>query len=120
MPNKRKYHGGRGLLNLAGHQTTAAIVAEIEDTSTWKAGHDGQGKEIKSKWQVTPYVTFQISDCTRVVSFDLGVSEEDEYENALHKVDCMLDSLKAFRKGLVTERKRYLARTKGLDETDED
>ena len=78
--------GARALLNLPGHESTAAIVAEITRPSA-----------------EYPDITLVISDCSRVIhlSFDRG-GTPDERENNLYKVDTLISVLREFRKGLVT------------------
>lgn len=86
----KKTRGGRALLNLPGHQSTAAIVAEI----------DGEGSVSY------PDYTFQISDCTRSIDLDLDFRNAEERENNLYKLDTMISVLKEFRKGVVATNKR--------------
>jgi hypothetical protein len=94
----KKMRGGRALLNLPGHQSTAAIVAEItmEGSSTY------------------PDYTLKISDCSRAVDLELDFDTADSRENNLYKIDTMLDVLKEFRKGVVAHGKR-VERAKGND-----
>ena len=91
------------MLNLPGHHSTAAIVAEIENTVV-------TGEEY-------PDACFQISDCNRSISLDFESlhryyddPREDVMANDIHKIDVMLDALKAFRKGLLVEHERIRAR----------
>lgn len=98
--NPRSYHGRREMLNRPGFQTTAAIVAEIENT---EAGLPRWGE---------PEYTLQLSDCDRSISFTLDMDTPEGRRNNLHKVDTMIRALTEFRKGLDIEQKRY-ARRKG-------
>lgn len=109
MP-KRKFHGGRALLNLPGFHSTGAIVAEIENTSKWKAGKNAEGDPL-DKWNCAPRYTLQLSDCARAINLDLDWYESSDDdgndENNLHKVDALIDALTKFRAGLAVEIERY-------------
>lgn len=100
-----KYHGRRYLLNtVPGQQTTAAIVAEIEDTSTWR------GEVLTSSYD-QPSTTLQFANCDRSISFDCSVDGKGgRYENDLKKLDLMIESLQAFRRGFKLERERHVRR----------
>ena len=100
-----KFHGRRYLLNTTpGQQTTAAVVAEIEDTSTWR------GSALTSEYE-QPLITLQFADCDRSISFDLAVGGRGgRYENDLKKLDLMIESLQAFRRGFKLERERHVRR----------
>lgn len=104
-----KCYGGRALLNSEGHHSTAAIVAEVEDTSVWPDGENGRGNEIQP-WNTEPYCMLQIANCDRSILFDLSWSTEEERENALDKVDTLVETLTAFRRGLKIEQRRYRKR----------
>lgn len=106
-------HGGRALLNPPGHQTTAAIVAEIEDTSDWKPGKDRNGEPLK-RWNIKPNYTLQISDCDRSIRFTLGWEEAEDRKASLEKVDTLLRILKDFRKGVALEQRRCEQRVLAL------
>lgn len=112
MPRRRhpNYRGGRGLLNLPGFQSTAAIVTEIEDTSHWPEGCDEDGKEFRpggAAWVRHPNYTFQIANCDRSIEFDLNMGTPEGHENNLHKLDTMIRALRAFRKALAEEQQLY-------------
>ncbi len=112
---KKKYFGKRALLNLPGNQGTAAIVAEIEDSSTW-GSKGNRGQKLESKWDcLTNDIKLSISDCSRTVELSVGIGSEKDYINSLHKVDVMIESLSGLRMGLVTERARFLERSEGLE-----
>lgn len=95
-----KVHGKRAMLNQPGYCSTAAIVAEIEDTSKRK-------KKPENDYELQPEVTLQVSDCYRSISFDFHFDEADDRKNDLHKVDVLIDALTAFREGLAIEQERY-------------
>lgn len=108
MP-KRKWHGWRGMLNLTGYQSTASMVAEIEDT----------GVRTPKGWSPhdRPAYTLQFSNCDRSIAFELDfyaptdkVAMEQDFENNLYKIDQMIEGLQAFRDGLKTEQDRYRRR----------
>lgn len=86
----RKVLGKRALLNLPGFESTAAIVAEIAEVQ--------YGLEV----------SIAISDCSRTVNltFSDDFDDDDKFANNLHKVDTMIDCLKAFRRGLMVHRRR--------------
>lgn len=83
--------GGRALLNLPGHHSTAAIVAEINTPSN-------------SERYAYAHVT--ISDCSRTISLEFSPGDESQHVNDLHKVDVMIDVLRKFRRGLVAHQKK--------------
>lgn len=117
IPKKRqKWHGGRALLNRPGFQSTAAIVAEIEDT-----GPATQGTREADK----PTYSFQLANCDRSISFMLDgfgfyvrdaeydQQIKDAMENDLYKLDVMIETLQKFRDGVALEQKRYWRRPLG-------
>lgn len=120
VKRKRKFFGKRALLNLPGEQGTAAIVAEIEDTSNWKPGTDCYGEPLKSKWRAKPQWTLSVSDCSRSIDLSIDLDSEREYENSLHKLDTIIDAVAGLRQGLVIERGRYLERIKELPKESSD
>lgn len=93
MPQNRKVTGARAMLNLPGHHSTGAIAAEV-----WT---DGPGK-------YDTHAFVQISDCDRKITLDFSPSDPDAHENDLYKVDTLIASLRAFRRGLVAAQKRAL------------
>lgn len=111
-----KVHGTRALLNKPGYSSTAAIVAEIEDTSAREVGKDAEGNEIKNAWQAEPEVTLQVANCDRSISFEFDWRTADGRENSLHKVDVLIDALTQFRAGLVVEQGRYIEYAKTLED----
>jgi hypothetical protein len=108
------------MLNLPGHHSTGAIVAEIEDTSRWKAGKNAEDEKLE-RWNARPHMVLQIADCTRSVSFDFDIADADARANDLYKVNTMIDALVGFRDGLIAEQERYVERIASLpvDEDDE-
>jgi hypothetical protein len=96
----QKFHGRRALLNRPGQQTTAAIVAEVEDSSTWRGTSSIYDK---------PDITLQLANCDRSISFDVSI-EDATYENDVEKIGIMIDALQKFRRGFIKERQRYLDR----------
>lgn len=112
------WHGGRALLNSDGFQSTAAIVAEIEDTSAWSDGKDRDGDDL-SAWGYTPRYTLQLSDCDRSISFDLDMDSPEGRKNDLHKIDTIIRTLRAFRTGLAAEQRRMVAREKLIEARDD-
>lgn len=98
---RKKWHGKRALLNGEGYQSTAAIVAEIEDSTGW---------ESEPSYNPVPAVTLQFANCDRSIAYDLDWGDDDSLQNSLDKVDLMIDCLRRFRKGLVKEQERYRMR----------
>lgn len=100
------------MLNLPGHQSTAALVAEIEDT--------GPANKTQSRRDHNPNYTLQISNCDRSISFEIDsfnyvYRDESEgrrasFENDLHKLDTMIDLLTRFRAGVALEQNRFARR----------
>jgi hypothetical protein len=110
-----KVHGKRSLLNPSGIESTAAIVAEVEDTSWWKPGCDEDGDPL-TKWSCEPEAQIRITDCDRAVSLIFAWSTAEQRKAAIVKVDRMVDALLAFRAGLVIEQARYVDRIASIPE----
>lgn len=111
MPEKTKrWRGGRALLNDAGFHTTAAIVAEIEDTRKWPKGKDGDGYDLNSSWRCTPETTLQITDCDRKVTFEFDWDTKEARRNSYNKVERLVKVLTKFLDALRDEQERYEAR----------
>lgn len=89
----------REFLNLAGHNGMANVVANIVKSDYGRVDDDYRNVECK----------LDFADCTRVVNMDISLDDEYSRENALYKVDVLLDVLKDFREALVKEGK-YQAR----------
>lgn len=98
------------MLNRPGYQTTAAIVAEIEDTSAWKPGKDRNGRDLSSSYGTEPLYTLQLSNCDRSISFMLEFGSPERHANNLHKLDTMISALEKFRTGLAQEHEAYECR----------
>lgn len=111
-----KVHGLRSLLNPRGICSTAAIVAEIEDTSSWKPGCDGEGRPItkENSWSSQPAVTFQIANCDRSVAFEFEWDTSEQRAAGIWKVNRMIRALEGFRAGLEVEQKRYVDRQRAV------
>jgi hypothetical protein len=97
----RKVHGGRGLLNLGGHHSTAAIVAEIDDTVDRVIGTDDE-----DGYRIQPTVTCSITDCDSKVNIEFDITTANQLENSLHKADTMIEALTALRAGMIVEHHR--------------
>lgn len=109
----RKVHGSRALLNQPGHHSTAAIVAEIEDTRDWIVGRGRGGADLQ-RYNAAPLSTFTITDCDSKVNIEVGFDSDNGLENSLHKVDTMISALRKLRRGLVLEGARYAERAKRI------
>lgn len=99
-------HGSRALLNPPGHQITAAIVAEVENTADWKPGKDREGEKL-SRWCLEPECNLRISDCDRAIGLEFEFGDAGDRAASLEKVDTLIKVLREFRKGLAVEIKRY-------------
>lgn len=86
-------------LNLPGHNGMANIVTHITK-STW-----GDDDELNRSIDVK----LDFADCSRVVTMDIETYDDYSRENAIHKVDVLIDVLSDFREALVKELK-YQAR----------
>lgn len=86
-------------LNLAGHNGMANIVANIVKNVYGR--DDGDYRHIDCK--------LDFADCNRVVNMEINLDDEYSRENALHKVDVLIDVLTEFREALENEAK-YQAR----------
>ena len=122
-----KCRGGRALLNAPPFHSTAAIVAEVEDTREWKDGHYSAMDQPldpdphAAKHELVPEVCFQISDCDRSIGFELDWIDEAGRANSLHKLDTLIDTLTEFRAAVIEEQRLYADRKAALPEApDED
>jgi hypothetical protein len=86
-------------LNLAGHNGMANIVANIIKSSYGRDNDNYRTIDCK----------LDFADCSRVVNMEINLDDEYSRENALHKVDVLIDVLTEFREALVKEGK-YQAR----------
>lgn len=96
----RKVYGGRSLLNLPGHHSTAAIVAEIDNTVNMPYDREDDGYALQ------PNITCKITDCENSVNIEFDVNTASQLENSLHKVDAMIEALTSMREGFVIEHHR--------------
>lgn len=112
----RKHHGGRAMLNKAGHYSTAAIVAEIEDTGGWPKGMVPEERDF-TRWNIQPQTILQIANCDRSIAFEIDMDDDG---NSLAKLDTLIEILTAFRKGFKIEMKRYEKRAAELGEDSDD
>lgn len=104
----KKFYGGRAMLNRPGHESTAAIVAEVRNTA-------GEPDDLDEHWVRTPEYQLQLSDCDRRVRYDLSFGDAECHRNNLHKVDTMIRLLTEFREGLAAETKLYNERKKAKE-----
>lgn len=116
----RKLYGGRSLLNLPGHHSTAAIIAEVEDTRGW-AGitRDSDDPQEATGYNIQPRITCTLSDCSGQINLEFDLGTDARIENSLHKVDSIIHHLRAFRRGLVAEDKRLRDRRERLPKSRE-
>ena len=76
----KKLYGGGSLLNLPGHESTAAIAAAFNPDMD--------------------YNSVYISDCSRQITLDITCSSKDTYENSIYKLDTLIATLTEYRKGV--------------------
>lgn len=82
----------KDFLNLPGLNSTASIVTHINRNDMNEYG-DYQRSEVH----------FSMSDCTRTIDFDIELSTEYERENAIYKVDKLIEVLSDFKMALEKE-----------------
>jgi transposase len=74
-------------LNLPGHNGMANIVAQIVGNN-----YKSDGEEYRSA-----YCKLDFADCSRVISMDIDLDDEYNRENALFKIDTLIDVLTEYR-----------------------
>jgi len=82
-------------LNLAGHNGMANIVAQIVGNEY--NNDDGLYRYAECK--------LDFADCSRVISMDIDLGDDYSRENALFKLDTMLDVLTEYRDAIEREGK---------------
>lgn len=82
-------------LNLAGHNGMANIIAQIVTNNYTR-------DDIQYR---NAYCKLDFADCSRVVSMDIDLSDEYSRENALFKIDTMIDVLVEYRDAIEREAK---------------
>lgn len=96
MENKDKViFSKREFLNLPGHHSMANIV-----TSITKERDDDVEKG--NRWVD---IHLGIADCSRTISLVIDYYTKEDRQNALHKVDTMINTLTEFREALEKELK---------------
>lgn len=83
-------------LNLAGHNGMANVVAHII-----KSNHYGNKDELYRHIDCK----LDFADCSRVVNMSIDLDDEYSRENALYKVDMLINVLTDFRVALEKEAK---------------
>jgi hypothetical protein len=97
----------RRFLNRPGHHAGAYVLASVRDTSGW----DPETED-------TPWIEFEIADCSRRVSLDFPLHSGSDRRNSLYKARLLLRTLEAFvaaleaEVGLAHERQRRARATK--------
>ncbi len=92
----------RTLLNLPDFDGGAYVRVFVEDTSGRKVGW--------RKVPPSPRLRLRVADCVNVASLEFSVESAELRENALFKVDTLLDALGKFRVGLVAEAELFAQR----------
>ena len=82
-------------LNLPGHNGMANIVAQVTARP-----YEYNGEEYRNT-----YCKLDFADCSRVISMDIELDDEYSRENALFKIDTLLDVLKEYRDAIEKEGK---------------
>ena len=57
-----------------------------------------------------PRIELELTDCTEAIHLEFVLTDAGHRENALHKVDTLLDGLTAFRAALAAEAALYAER----------
>ncbi len=112
MKDKIKHYYNRQFLNLEKHHSIALIHAYVETGEHQDNKPDLDGEII-------------IGDCGKQITLDFHVSyfDEDidaEFENALHKLDNLINCLKDFKKAYKKAGKKVLATSKKTKEKEEE
>jgi hypothetical protein len=90
----------RKRLNLPEFDGGASVRAFVEDTSR---------KRFRRR-PPEPRLRLRISDCINEIALEFGVATPEARENALFKIDTLLDALGRFRDGLAAEADLYESR----------
>lgn len=110
MENKNKViFSKREFLNLPGHHSMANIVASITN----------EREENIEKGERWIDIHLGIADCNRTISLAIDYYSKEDRDNALHKVDTLINTLTEFREALEKELKyqnRLERRRKRLEE----
>lgn len=84
----------RKFLNIQGYSANGFVCAQVEDSSNHT--------EDKHGW---PWMDIELTlaDCSRIVSFDFGLSTPGERRNSLRKIGILVDALTEFQAALEAE-----------------
>jgi vacuolar-type H+-ATPase catalytic subunit A/Vma1 len=93
MKKEDVIYSRKEFLNLAGLESTAGIVAHITN-ETW-SGEDKLKRDVD--------IVLDISDCSRKISLALSVYDEYDRDNAINKLDTLIDVLTEFREAVSKE-----------------
>ena len=83
-------------LNLPGHNGMANVVAQITIDGGYKRNNDDYRHT---------YCKLDFADCDRRVSMDIDLDDAYSRENAIHKLNVLVDVLTEYRKVLIKEAK---------------
>ena len=87
MPRKKlESICSNAILNKPGHESTASCSFDIGIT----------------KGKFSTYSCFAISDCDRTIRLSFSISSKDRYENAIYKINTLIQEAEKFRDGLIT------------------
>ena len=82
-------------LNLPGHNGMANIIAQLTVNP-----YESDGVEYRST-----YCKLDFADCSRVIHMDIDIEDEYSRENALFKLDTLIDVLNGYRDAVEKEGK---------------
>ena len=94
------------LLNRPGYFADAHIRAFVEDTTA--------RKPRLRRGVPHPRIELEITDCTEAIHLEFVLTDAGHRENALHKVDTLLENLAAFRVALAAEAALHAEREETL------
>lgn len=102
------------MLNPPGLESTASIVAEIEDTRGWKEGCIRTGEKLtkENQWDIYPNYILKISDCDRAIALSLHWESARERKFSLKKIDLMIEALYDMREALEEEQILFTQRSR--------
>lgn len=94
MKKEDVIYSRKEFLNLPGQESMANIVAHIIKDDEWYP---------KDSLKRMVDITLSFANCDRKIDMYLNIDTEYNRENALHKVDTLIDVLTDFRKSLKKE-----------------
>jgi hypothetical protein len=74
---------------------TACIQAQVQDTSNFK--------DHQERYSDYCETTLDISDCSRKIYLDLSMDDKQSFNNTIHKLDLIIDTITKVKEALVIE-----------------